>query len=400
MAKKFVISYSNSIKPKKTKHLSSEAIDLKFDYEGEYMVASGSDQANTAKISKAFVKEMTKLVNNQVGYLNDWLKEKSQVIEDLIKEIKDAQKTLDSEDISKKDAQAFQKSLKFVEVNFKKVVDLQNDYQTIIEDWGTNCANQQGLIAFMLAKKAARIETYEDKSFRITNINRLKGVLIIAGAFVAVSAFVLAAPALAPAMLALAIAGATISTVCNMSALNKLWKENGKLEQRLLSKVEADIKNLESVLSEANKTQGSIGKHLTELGNMMMMRKDSITKTEDELLRLNHAIKTLKTDAASLKKEESQGLKVKGMAKKLKNAEKLDVERIKVKAELAQFKSGLKEGLALEARLNKINVTLDDVCGIKPNTISSNVEKLLTTTDGWQKIAGHIGVMSGVAKNF
>ena len=386
--------YSTSVTPKKTKHLSSAPLSIKFKYTFEM---EKSDSANEKKIKDEFGKEMKKRIEGQLSHLNTWLSEKSQLVADANAAYEKAQKALSSHTFAKSEAEKMRQNVLDVARMGKEIDELVSEYQQIASDWAENCAQQQGLIALQLATKKARVATYNAKKTRIRLGAVLKATLIVVGVAAGIAALVLSAGTLAPLALGLGIAGVALTGISGGAAGYKIYKGAKDAEVKLMKNVQSDIKELESVLKSANTSKGKMGSHLTELRNLMRMREDAIKKIGMDIRK--NAVTTesyLKANAA-LESAAPRDMDTSAIKKNKAKAEKLEKDLQKLISDLEKFSKSLDEAKKLEASLDDLCVKLDDVAGIAPNTVTGNVGAFLRTSDGWIQIIGGLGMVAGGA---
>ncbi len=276
--KPFPITYKGSVTPKATKFLSSPALVMDFDGTIEL---DATDGANIKNVQKEFQSKMEAQIKGQLGALDKWLAEKDAVIADLMKRYEDLKKAPFPS--GPKPAQDRLKTLQDLKAIADKINDYTKDFQTIVSDWATNCKEQQAKVAMVVATKAARVKSFEDKSFRVRAGQVVKAVLVVAAIVVSVAAIIVTAGATAPLFVGLAAAGAAIGGVSSLTQLGKNIKDNYSMEERILASAKTDVDSVEDAFGKVRDKGTKIGKHVTDLTNLMKMRDDNIRALENEI---------------------------------------------------------------------------------------------------------------------
>lgn len=377
-------SYKGSVTPNATKFLKSEALSMDFD--GVIQLDSG-DAANFVSINKEFQSEMDKAIKGQLGALNKWLAEKDALIADMVKRFEDMKKG-GFPDGAQEAAQRG-KTIKELAVIAIQLEEFPKEYKEIVTDWAENCRKQQGSIAMKLAVKAARVARFDDKTFRVRAGQAIKAVLIVAAIAVSVAAIVLSAGATAPLFIGLAAAGASLAGISNVGQISKVIVENANMEKRILASAQKDVEVIQSAFGGVKDKGNALGKHVSELRNLVKVRDDKVTALENDMRKYKVAALSYSKDIVKLITDQSVDtgeVKAKAKACDEVNTKLTDVEdKIKaLKADNAQAEIVLKA-------LTDLGVQIDKFSSQAANTLAGNLKERFGKLDGWTDLGNSVG---------
>jgi chromosome segregation ATPase len=378
------MTYSGSVTPKATKFLKSEA--LKMDFDGDLDLDS-NDAAIAKTIQKEFQSEMKKRIESQLDHLNEWLAEKDQLIAGLVKSYEEVKKT----GLAKTEQAAAQqaKTLKELGPIASKIKNLTDEYRKIVVDWAQNCREQQGQIAMQLAVKAARIKTFNNKSWRVRAGQAIKAVLIVAAIAVSIAAIVVTAGTTAPLFIGLAAAGAALSGISNIAQIGKVIVENADMEKRVLSNVEKDVEAIQVAFGAVQGKTSSLTKHASELQRLITIRKDNIKKLQNEMLPYKGEANRYKEAINGLNGNEI--IEAGEIAKKKKAIEGLNAKIADLEAKVKTMEADNAKGETMLALLASLNIDIGKISGQTPNTLLGNLKERFSKLDGWTDLGNTVG---------
>lgn len=381
------LSYKETVTPSGGKYVSSKALAL--DFSGSLDLDT-SDRAIAKVIESEFKKQMKSQVKSQLKHLEGWLKEKDALVRDLVKKYEALEKASFPE--SPSEAKAYKKIMAEMTALSAKIDDLQNDYTQIVDDWATNCAQQQGLIALDMSLKKARIEVRAAKNRRVWLGRVVKGVLVVAAIAISITALVLSAGTLAPAFVGLAIAGTALSGGAGIIGYGKSIADNVNQEKRLLGNVKSDLKTLASALKPVDKASSSIAKHVTELTNLNKIRRGKLPALKSDVKKHTVALKSYRSKLSEVVR--APAIDLREFAKRL---DKVDAEKAKLAAltaKITKMERDIQEADDLIKEIEDLGVDLDKVNMQAPSTILGNLKTRFTSLDGWLDLANEAGGLS------
>lgn len=378
------VTFKGSVTPKGTKFLKSNPISMDFS---ATMDLSGSDAGNVKAVQSAFESEMESRIKSQLDFLNKWLSERDDVIDDMVKRFETLKKEGFPEDAGK--AAQRVKTLKELGELAVKIEKFPDEYATIVQNWAQNCRDQQGKISIQLAVKKARITTFEDKSWRVRAGQIVKGVLIVAAIAASVAAIVVSAGATAPLFIGLAAAGATVAGVSNLTNLTKNIVDNANMEKRILANAQKDVEAIAAAFSGAKDKNAALFKHLQELGNLMKKREGDIAKLQNDLLPAKAAIAGYSRDIGKLAGDAS--LNSSEISSKVKAAADVAAKIKDTEGKIAGLKAENAKGEELLKTLSALNVEIDKISGNTPNTVLGNLKERFSKIEGWTDLGNSVG---------
>jgi HAMP domain-containing protein len=164
-----------------------------------------------------------------------------------------------------------------------KIEDWKKDFQTIVANFADNRAKTQGPIALVAAVKSARRKAFDEKRIRVKAGLAVKGALVVLGVAAGIAAIVLSAGAATPLVVGLAVAGLALSGISSLGALAKSVADNVNTEKKLLANVTNEVKAIEAAFGAVSQACGKLGKHVTELQNLIKIREDAVSELENDV---------------------------------------------------------------------------------------------------------------------
>lgn len=388
----FSFSYSGSVTPKEGTHIKSGSLDMSFS--GNYKLAA-SDAAHAPKIQKEFESLFEKAIKAQLSHLNSFIKDKDAVLDAMVKRV-DELKSMALPTTPAKAAE-FAKIEKEIRETVQKIDSWKNDYQEIVTGWAENCAKQQGLIALQEAVKAARVKTYQDKSFRVKAGLVVKATLVVIGIAASIAAIVLTAGATAPIFVALAAAGIALSGIGGLGGIAKSIATNANTEKKIWANVEKDVKTVQAAFGGVKDTGSTLRKHVTELANLVKMREDQISKLKADMQKYRVEAKSYRDQIKLL--VNSPLANKKEVESKQKAAEKVAGELESADKRIESLVADNREAQKLLDDLTALGVQLDKITSEAPNTILGNLKQRFTSVDGLLELSNTLGGLSSSASS-
>jgi hypothetical protein len=137
----YTFTYSGSVTPKAKKYVQSQ--ELSMDFSGTIDL-DDNDGAKLKTIQKEFDKLMKKAIENQLGFLNQWISERDKVIDDMVSKFDKMKASFPD---TPQSAQEHVNRIKELAVLGLKIEQYPKEYEQIVKNWAENCKEQQGLIA-------------------------------------------------------------------------------------------------------------------------------------------------------------------------------------------------------------------------------------------------------------
>lgn len=392
------LKFVGSVKPKKTKFLTSSAI--KMDFDGQVDL----DEVDTSKIKaiqKAFQSEMSSRLKAQLSHLDGWLKEKDQLIATMVKKHEDIKKF--GFPSTGSEASAMAAKNKALEALAKETQGLEKDYIQIVKDWAINAREQQGRICLMTALKKARAKTLSDKSWRVKAAIAIKVTLVVLAIALSIAAIVLTAGTTAPIFVGLAAAGLALSGVSSIAGVGVMIKDNANIEKKILTNVQKDVKTIENALKPIAGAKTDLAKHVTELRNVMKVRVDSVKKLRMEMKKKGaeaagyqaSLVKLAAAMAAQSPPDKKMLAEVASRKKKIITINK-QLESLNTKINAAAADNNAADGLLKE--LVAMNVDLEKISQTSGSTLGGNLKERFTSLKGWMELSDDLGgLVSGVS---
>lgn len=394
----YILTYADSVTPKPTKFLKSEALKLEFTGTLELDETDGS---KFKAIHKEFQKLMKSRIKKQLGHLEKWLSDKDKLIQVMMKEHEKVKKFGFPSTAS--EAKAIAAKNKALEKIAEETNNLKKDYVKIVNDWAQNASAQQGSNCAMVAVKNVRKKTLNAKSFRVGAGIAVKAVLVVAAIALSVAAIVLTAGAAAPIFVALAATGAALSGIAGIADVGKRIKDSANTEKKILTNVQKDVKVVEAALKPLDTTRSNLAKHVTELLNVMKLRTDSMKQIKSKVQEKNAQIKGYQAQLdkldVELKKQTPPDKKILAeSASRRKKITALDKQVTSLKAQMVKADQDNKEAVQLLQKLRDMNVQLDKISGQSASTVAGNLKERFKKLDGWTDLGNDLGgLASGVS---
>ncbi|WP_207482387.1 AAA family ATPase [Arenibaculum pallidiluteum] len=394
MGSTITLEYTDKITPKTTKHLKCDPIPVSFTYDLEVEEAEASIERI---IRDEFEKQLSTLINGQLRHLNTWLEEKSDLIDDLSKQIdqvaRNGMPTTPAEFAAVESLNAALKKVKGLSPD-----ELKAEFKTIVENWAENVAEQQGIIAAGQAVKKARATAVKGKKARLTKATVLKVVLIVGGIAIGVAATVVSFGAMAVVFGALAATAVSISGVTGLAKSVKAFKETGNYEKRLLGKLQGEIDSLTTALGQVQEARGGLPKYVTELELLIKSRADEVSDAESKLARPRAQLDIYRAELKKLKG--NAVVDDAEVAKREKSMSQLGTAMDKVLQDIAQMRKDIGDAEQLLAKLKELGVNLEALKRVSPGSVTANIKERLKTADGWLDLADNLGGLVGAASGF
>ena len=391
--KEYDLEYKGSVTPTATTFLKPQPFTMDFSAKIEL---DETDGANLANLQKAFKSEMDSQIKNSLSNLNKWLKEKDQLVSDLVKK-HDALKKSIPFPSTPQQATAYTQQMKALEPLATEIKTLEADFTQIVGDWATNAREQQGRVCMVTAVKKARIKTYNDKVWRVRLGQALKVVLAVTAIALAIAATVLTAGSTAPIFVGLASAGLAISGISSIAGLGKMFTENATIEKKLMANVSKDIETVKTALKPLDTSKSNIAKHVTELKNLMNIRKDNIGKYKTEIQKYQASAKGYTDALAQLKSK--QAADAAEIAKREKGITSLNTSLKEAQGKIAKLEQDNAAAQKLLDELVALNVDLDKISGQSANSIAGNLKARFTSLDGWLDLGNNVGSVVSAASS-
>jgi uncharacterized protein YhaN len=382
------VTYADAVTPKKTTFLEAKALDLKFESDIEL---EGSDGTISKTIENEFAKEMKSRVKEQLKHLDTWLSEKDKLISEMMETYKTLEKMKFPE--TPAEAKSYVEGIKTMRKIAEKVDELTKDYAQIVDDWATNVAKQQGLVATITAVKKARVTVWDEKKTRVRLGAVVKGILIVTGIALAVAATVLSAGATAPAFIALAAIGVSLSGISSIVSIGKSVKDTYDMEKRLLKTVAEDVKKTVGALKGG---EGSIDKHVTELQNLLKKHEDDIKTLQTELKKYQAIAKGYQAELNKIGPEAIVDAKERSNRETAIVAVQKDID--KTLSSIANLEKDNQKGEKLLKELEDLGADLKRISTQVPNTILGNLKERFTSLEGINDTVNQLGqIVSGAS---
>jgi len=392
------VTYEDSVTPKPTKFLKSEALKLEFTGTLELDETDGS---KIKDIRKEFQKEMKSRIKAQLNHLDKWLSEKDKLIQIMVKEHENVKKFGFPSTVS--EAKAIAAKSKALEKIAEETNNLKKDYAKIVNDWAQNASSQQGRICIITAVKKVRKKTLSDKSWRVRAGIAVKAVLVVAAIALSVAAIVLTAGTTAPIFIALAATGLALTGVAGIADVGKKIKESADTEKKILANVQKDVKVVEAALKPLDTTRSNLAKHVTELVNVMKLRTDAMKQIKSKVQEKNAQIggyqaQLDKLDAALKQQTPPDKKMLAESASRRKKIAALNKQVDSLKAQVTKAEQDNKDAVQLLQKLRDMNVQLDKISGQSASTVAGNLKERFKKLDGWIDLGNDLGgLVSGVS---
>lgn len=383
----FEVKWTGSVTPKATKFMRSETLHMEFIANFEL---DSTDAANFKIIKKKFLSLMDGRIVEAAGFLDQQLTIWNGVIADMLTKYDKLKGTFPS---SPQAASQYASRIKELGTLAIKIQQYPEDYKEIVSGWAHNLPQQQGHVAMLLAVKAARVQAFDDKTCRVRAGQAIKAVLVLAAIAVSVAAIVVSAGSTAPIFIGLAAAGLAISGLSNVAAISKVIVENANMEKHILAAVTKDV---DAVLAafKSVKTKGSnLGKHVTELSNLMNIRKDKINGLKNDVLKNQAAVKSYVADLAKLGDSVDPQL----VAAKQKKAAEVETKLVETKAKIIKLEADNAEAQRLLDSLTALGAKVDELSGEAANTMLGNIKARYSKLDGWTDLGNTVGGLANSA---
>ena len=387
--KPYQITYKGSVTPKKTKYLESEALSMDFDGTIEL---DATDGANIKNVQKEFQSKMEAQIKGQLAALDKWLAEKDAVIADLMKRTADLQKAPFPS--GPKLAQDRLKTLLDLKAIADQIEDYKEDFKTIVADWASNCKEQQAKVAMVLATKAARVKSFDGKSFRVRAGQVVKGVLVIAAIVVSVAAIIVTAGTTAPLFIGLASAGAAIGGGASLIQLGKNIKDNYSMEERILASAKTDVESVEDAFGKVREKGTKIAKHVTDLTNLMKIRDDNIRALENEIQSKKAAAKGYRTDIGKIKPDPLTPASE--ITSRTKAADELETKVGEAETKIKALKADNAKAADMLKGLTDLGVQVGKLSGQEVGSIGKSLAARFGDLD---KVTDLVGAVGGIVNN-
>jgi len=394
----YIVTYEDSVTPKPTKFLKSEALKLEFTGTLELDETDGS---KIKAIRKEFQKQMKGRIKKQLSHLEKWLGEKDKLIQVMMKEHENVKKF--GFPSTAAEAKAIAAKNKALEKIAEETNNLKKDYVKIVNDWAQNASAQQGRVCIVTAVKNVRKKTLSDKAWRVRAGIAVKAVLVVAAIALTVAAIVLSAGTVLPIFTALAATGLALTGVAGIADVGKRIKESANTEKKILANVQKDVKVVEAALKPLDTTRSNLAKHVTELLNVMKLRTDSVKQIKSKVQEKNAQIKGYQAQLdkldTELKKQTPPDKKVLAeSASRRKKITALDKQVNALKAQIIKADQDNKEAVQLLQKLRDMNVQLDKISGQSASTVAGNLKERFKKVDGWIDLSNEVGgLVSGVS---
>lgn len=393
--KNYILTYEDSVTPKPTKLLKSEALKLEFT---STLELDETDGAKIKDIRKEFQKLMKSRIKKQLGHLDKWLSDKDKLIQVMMKEHEKIKKFGFPSTAS--EAKALAAKNKALEKIAEETNNLTKDYVTIVNDWARNASAQQGSNCAMMAVKNVRKKTLNAKSWRVKAGIAIKAVLVVAAIALTVAAIVLSAGTVLPVFTALAAIGVALTGVAGIADIGKKIKESANTEKKILANVEKDVKVVEAALKPLASTKSNLAKHVTELVNVMKVRADSTKQIKSKVLEKNAQINGYQAQLdkldAELKKQTPPDKKMLAeSASRRKKINALNKQVSSLKTQMTRADQDNKDAVQLLQKLRDMNVQLDKISGQSANTVAGNLKERFKKVDGWIELSNDLGGLAG-----
>jgi DNA repair exonuclease SbcCD ATPase subunit len=386
----YEVTYTGSVTPTATKHVSSHA--LKMDFKGTLKLEE-SDGAHIDTIRREFQSQMKTRIDAQLGALNKWMAERNGEIESLNHKYSELVKKFPKNPQEAHDAGEQVKEI----LALAHIIDkCPEDYQKIVSDWAENCHHQQGLIAMQMAVKAARVQTFNDKAFRVHAGQAVKAILIVAGVAIGIAGLIAAAGPLAPALVIVASTGVALSGVAGIGAIAKMVHDNFNIEKRILANVQKEVDTVTAAFDSVKGSGSNLSKHLTELANLVHKRKDEITQLEHEVRKYTAMSNGYKTEIDKLNPLYDHNLIAAKKKKVADLAQKLD----SLQHEIGALNTSNAEAQKLLDSLKDLGVKLENLTGAKPHTLGDSLKAHVTNVDNLVTYLGSVGSAFQIATDY
>ena len=386
----YPVYFRGSVTPTATKFLKSEALVMDFD---GTIDLDATDASNLANLQKSFQSEMETRLKGQLGFLNQWLVEKDKHIDEMMKKYEAMQKA--GFPTTPQAATARAQAIKEMDELGKEIKSLPDEYTKIVQDWATNAREQQARVSMVTAVKNARVQTYNDKAWRVRLGQALKVVLVVATIALSIAAIVVTAGSTAPIFIGLAAAGLAIGGISSIAQLGKMFSDNATIEKKLMANVAKDVETVKNALNPVAASNSSIAKHVTELRNLMKIREDNIGKYRTEIQKQTAAIGGYKAALDKLKGDPS--IQPAELAKRQKNIDALNEKVKSTEADIKKLETSNATGQKILDDLTQLNIQLDKISGQSANTLAGNLKQQVTTLDGWINLGNNVGGLISTA---
>lgn len=368
------VSYKGSVTPRKTSFLEAKPITMDFDATVEL---EGSDIANAAALQKAFQSAMKGQLDTQLAALDKWLAEKDKVLADAMKEFEQLRK--DGFPANVQEANSRAALCRRLSQTLVKAGQLEDEFKGIVKDWAENAREQQGLVAMKMAVKTARVTTFSDKKWRVRAGQALKVTLVVAAIVLGAAAIVLTAGAATPIVLGIAVASAAVTGLASVAEVGMSLSKNLNIEKKLMANLTADVEKVREALDTAAQAKGSLGKHVTEMGNLIKLRDDDIQELEQALKKAEAPAKRLAGDLGTLNDELLPRAEI---AKRRSAVEDMLDEVDGIKAKIAKLEEDNAQSRMVMADLETLVGDLSGLSTRTANTVGGNLKKKLTSVEG------------------
>lgn len=386
MAKKeYDLEYKGSVTPTSTTFLKPQALVMDFSTK---IQLDESDAANLTNLRKAFQSEMDSQLKIQIRHLNQWLAEKDEIVNGLVKQYEALRKSAPFPS-TPQEATAYEQAMKEMAPLARQVQTLTDDFTRIVQDWAVNAREQQGRVCMITAVKKARVMTFDDKTWRVRAGQAVKVVLVVAAIAISVAAIVLSAGTIAPLFVGLASTGLAISGVASIAGLGKMFYENATAEKKLMANVAKDVETVKNALKPLDPSKNNIAKHVTELRNLMKIRQDNLARYKNEVQKHKASARAY-TDALTQLKGK-QAADPGEIAKHQKSIDSVNTELRAAEDKIQKLEKDNADAQKWLDELASLNVDLDKLSGRTANTLSGNLKERITSLDGWIDLGNNVG---------
>ena len=387
-----VVTYTGSVTPKKTAFLESAEIAMDFT---ATIDLEGSDIANAKTVQKEFQSAMKRQLETQLAALNTWLAEKDKMLATLMKEFDALKKGGFPK--TEQEAKARAALIKSLEPTLLKVNKLETEWREIVTAWAENAREQQGLVSMKIAVKAARVKTFQDKTWRVRTGQAIKVGLVVAAVVLSAVAIALTMGAATPLVLGIAIASASLAGLASIGEVGLMISKNLTIEKKLMANLTGDVDKVRQALDTAAQAGGALAKHVTEMQNLIKLRADSIKDLETALQKAEAPAKRLAADLSNLKDD---SLEAGDIAKRRSEAEKLTQEIDETKAKIAKLEQDNAQSEALLADLETMVGDLGVLSTRSANSMAGNLKKKLTSVEGVMEVGKQVMGLGQAASKF
>ena len=330
---------------------------------------------------------MDSRIKKQLEHLETWMSEKEQSLSEIEKQIDKVRKM----PFPKTDAEAKARARAIADVSplCRQAQEFPTQYQKLVDMWGENCRRQQGRIAMQVAIKKARVKTFDDKTFRIVAAQTAKGALVVSGIALSLAASIISGGLFAPVFGAVVATGIAVSGVAGLGQILKDVQGNLNMEKRALHKVEEDLTGLKAAFGKVDASNSSLGKHITELMNLMRIREDSVSKLEIGVAKKVGEIAGFARSLAELRKDPI--INSADIDDMMKSADKVEGEMNSIKKDIASLRAKNAGAQKVLDELDELKINLDKLARHDPNTILSNISAILKNGDAMLNLMSNVG---------